>query len=137
MDGIDDMSTYIGSVHFPYPLKWTDKTSRVVIGAKRRTRSGNLVVLTLENPSQKFVEARLLFEWTPLASVQTLMDYWRTGGTYPADLEGTGNTCMVRFDPEKGVANWKHQSGRDVVHAHFEGSPNDLYYGELNLIIES
>jgi hypothetical protein len=137
MDGIENMPAYIGSVQFPYPLKWTSKASRVVVGSKRRTRSGNLVVLTVESPSQKYVEARLIFEWTPLSSVQELIDYWRDGGTYSADLEGTGETRMVRFDPEKGVANWKHQSGADVVHAHFQGSENDLYTGELNLIIES
>ncbi len=131
------MPAYIGSVQFPYPLKWTNKASRVVIGSKRRTRSGNLVLLTVENPSQKYVEAHLVFEWTPLASVQNLIEYWRAGESHSADLEGTGEIRTVRFDPEKGVANWKHQSGVDVVHAHFQGSENDLYTGELNLIIES
>ena len=131
------MSAHIGSVQFPYPLKWTNKASRVVVGSKRRTRSGNLVLLTVENSSQTYVEAHLIFEWTPLASVQTLIEYWRAGDSYSADLEGTGETRTVWFDPEKGVANWKHQSGLDVVHAHFQGSENDLYTGELNLIIES
>lgn len=137
MDGIEIMPARIGSVQFPYPLKWTNKASRVVVGSKRRTRSGNLVVLTVENPSQEYVEAHLIFEWTPLSSVQVLINCWRNGGSYVADLEGTGETRTVWFDPEKGVANWKHQSGLDVVHAHFQGSENDLYTGELNLIIES
>lgn len=131
------MSAHIGSVVFPYPLKWADKAGRVVVGSKTRTRSGNLVILTVENARQTHREARLVFEWTPFASVQTLIEYWRAGASYSADLEGTGEILTVRFDPEKGVTNLKHQSGRDVVHAHFQGTENDLYTGEVNLIIES
>jgi hypothetical protein len=131
------MAAYLGSVEFPYPLKWTNKSQEVVIGNKRRTRSGNLVTVTKENPSQKFVEAHFIFEWTPFAAVETLIGYWRAGGTYDADLEDTGEVRTVRFDPTKGVANWKHQTGAHVVHAHFLGSGADLYTGELNLIIET
>jgi hypothetical protein len=131
------MAAYIGSVQFAYPLKWTDKSQEVVIGNKRRTRSGNLVTVTKENASQKFVEARLLFEWIPFSSVQALIGYWRAGGAYQADLEDTGEVRTVRFDPTKGVVNWKHQIGTNVVHAHFQGSNTDLYTGELNLVIET
>lgn len=131
------MAAYIGSVEFLYPLKWTNKNEKVVLGSSRRTRSGNLVTLTVENPTQEYVHAHVIFEMTPLSSVQTLVDYWRTGNTYDADLEGTGEVRTVRFSPESGVANWKHQSREDVVHADFEGTDTDLYTGEMNLIIET
>lgn len=131
------MSAYIGGVTFTYPLQWVNKNECVTVGSKARTRSGDLVVVSVENPNQKNILAKCKFEWTPKASVDTLRTYWRAGTTYSADIEGTGTVRTVRFDPDNGVVNVEHESGRSVVHAHFEGQPTDLYRGELNLIIET
>lgn len=127
----------IGSVTFTYALFWTNKGEQVVIGSKRRTRSGNLVTLTVENPSQGYKEAKLIFDWLPKEDIDTLIGYWRAGGTYTANFEG-GSSCTVRFDPQNGVKEWKHEVwGERTVHAYVEGEETDIYYGELNLIIEA
>ena len=129
------MSAYIGNVVFPYPLKWIDKSKPRVTGSDTVARSGNLVMLRGEGTSQAYLPARVLFEWTPFSSVQTLYAYWKSGGEWTADFEDTGETCTVRFAASNGVANVKHQVGKDVVNAHWEGSENDVYSGEMNLII--
>lgn len=131
------MTAYISSVEFPYPLKWIDKNTPRTLGSDTVTRSGNLVMLRGEAVTQKYLQAKLFFEWTPFSSVKTLYSYWRGGGEYTADLEGTGESVRIRFSAKNGVTNVKHQIGIDVVHAHWEGSINDLYSGELNVIIIS
>lgn len=131
------MSASIGSVTFAHPLKWINKPDQVVVGSTKRTRSGNLVTITGESPSQSYVEAKLLFEWESYANVSTLIGYWRAGGTYSADIENTGSTVTIRFSPENGVQNVGHELGRPVVHVHFAGEETDLYRGELNVIIET
>jgi hypothetical protein len=129
------MPAHIGNVVFPYPLKWLDKNKPRVMGSDTVTRSGNLVMLRGEGTGQEYLPGHVLFEWTPFSSVQTLYAYWKSGGEWTADLEDTGETCRVRFAAKNGVTNVKHQIGKDVVHAHWEGSENDLYSGEMNLII--
>ncbi len=129
------MPAFIGNVVFPYPLKWLDKNRPRVMGSDTVTRSGNLVMLRSEGTGQGYLPARLLFDWTPFSSVQTLYTYWKSGGEFTADLENTGVICTVRFAAKDGVAEVRHQTGRDVVHAHWEGSENDVYSGEMNLII--
>ncbi|MDQ7785737.1 MAG: hypothetical protein RDU20_22845 [Desulfomonilaceae bacterium] len=129
------MPAYIGNVVFPYPLKWLDKNRPRVLGSDTVTRSGNLVMLRAEGNGPTYLPARVLFEWTPFSAVTTLYAYWKSGGEWTADLEGTGDTCTVRFAAKNGVAKVKHQTGKDVVHAHWDGSENDVYSGEMNLII--
>lgn len=131
------MAASIGSVTFTYPLRWVDKSVPRVLGSDTVTRSGNVVMLRGENTSQGYLNAKLLFEWLPFASVQTLYSYWRSGNTYSADLEDTGGTVTVRFAAENGVANVKHETGKDVIVADWAGSDNDVFRGELNLIIIS
>ena len=132
-------SVHIGPVTFPYPLMWANKNDPVVIGSSRRTRGGNVVTLTGENPSQSHRRAKLYFAWLPWSSLETLKSMWRLGGTYSADFEGEGDTYTVRFDPDKGVVDWKHEvRGDRAVHARYAGAAhNDIYGGELNLIIET
>ena len=131
------MAAYIGDVQFPTPLEWTNKGAELIIGGSQRTVSGNLVTVTVENPSQKYIEAHVTFTWIPLASVQTLIDYWASGETYQADIEDTGEVRTVRFHPLNGVVKWKHQHGLDEIHSVAAGEDGDRYSGELNLIIES
>ncbi|MFH1114802.1 MAG: hypothetical protein V1792_12880 [Pseudomonadota bacterium] len=129
------MPAYVGNVVFPQPLRWLDKNRPRVMGSDTVTRSGNLVMLRSEDICQGYLPARVLFDWIPLASVQTLYAYWKSGGEFTADLEDTGVIRTVRFAAKDGVARVIHQTGKDVVHAHWEGSENDVYSGEMNLII--
>lgn len=129
------MPAYVGNVVFPYPLRWLDKNRPRVMGSDAITRSGNLVMLRGEETCQGYLPARVLFDWIPLASVQTLYAYWKSGAEFTADLEDSGVIRTVRFAAKDGVAQVRHQTGKDVVHAHWEGSENDVYSGEMNLII--
>ncbi|MFH0821512.1 MAG: hypothetical protein V2B18_02085 [Pseudomonadota bacterium] len=130
------MSAHIGSVQLAYPLRWINKDEPVVLGSETRTRDGNLVVLRPETSSQRYRKARLVFEWTPWASVRTFMNMWRSGDEFEMDPEGTGESHRIRFASQAGVTGVKHQIwGDDVVKAHADGGPVDLYTGELNVII--
>lgn len=129
------MPASIQDIVFPYPLKWVDKGAPRVLGSDTVTRSGNVVMLRGENTSQAYLPAKLLFEWTSFSAVQTLYSYWQAGGEYIADLEDTGEIVSIRFAAKDGIVNVKHQIGKDVVHAYWQGTPNDLYSGELNVII--
>ena len=114
------MAAYIHKVTFLYPLKWIDKGTPRVLGSDTMTRSGNVVMLRGESTSQGYLNAKLRFEWTPFSSVRTLYSYWQLGGSYVADLEDTGNTVIIRFAAKHGVTNVKHETGKDVVHAHWK-----------------
>lgn len=129
------MAYTVGSVTFTYALKWTNKNEPTVVGSETRTRSGDMVLIRTQSPSQKFREAHLIFEWATRAQVTALMKMWKAGGSYSANFEGN-HSYTVRFAAQNGVANVKHQAwGDDVVHAAVEGYETDLYTGELNLII--
>jgi hypothetical protein len=129
------MPSHIGNVVFPCPLVWIDKNVPRVIGSDTVTRSGNLVMLRTEGITQAYLPARFVFQWTPFSAVKTLYEYWRSGGKFIADLEDTGNTRIIRFAAQNGVADVIHQTGKEVLHIPWEGSDNDLYRGEMNLII--
>jgi len=130
------MSSYIGSVTFDFQLQWIDKAKPTVMGSDTRTRSGNLVMLRGESTSQSYKEAKVRYKFAPRADIETLMGYWRAGGSHSADIEDTGTTVTVMFAAANGVEDPQHAAwGDDVVHANVAGELTDLYNGILNLII--
>ena len=135
---MSDPVPYIGSVRPTYPFYWKNKGDCVFAGSKTRTFSGNLVILQPETVSQHFVEVKLSYDFLTSAQVAALRAMALSGNSFQADFEGTGTTHTVWFDPVNGVPDPKHwESGLDLVSANVEGTANDVWEGDLNLIIEN
>ncbi len=136
------MSAYIGSLTLVYPLQVINKGEPYIQGYDVRTRSGDLVMVRPPTQNQTYRMIKARFEWEPRTSVDTLRSYWRSGASYNADLEGTGETILVKFAAKDGVdeRTVKHQAwGDTVVHSKLQDEEGDsyatdLYTGELNLI---
>ena len=133
---------YIGGVTFD-DLKWINKHQPVTIGSVTRTRSGDKVIVYGSEVSQDYKDAICTFSWLSYPKIETLRYYQTTGAVYAADLEGTGDTVNVMFDPIKGVDedSIEHEVwGKDINHSqlfddHGNPYPQNIYKGKLNLII--
>jgi|GEM_PF-5628002 len=128
------MADSIGTVPFIYPLWHIDKHVPVVVGQDSRVRNGEMVMVRVENPSQKQRTAHVGFEWTCLADVNKLYAMCKAGGIYPAVIDNVSyNVC---FAAENGVTNVKNEVwGDETVHHYLTGAATDIYRGEMNLII--
>lgn len=129
------MSIHIGSATLEYAAFHIDRDAPVVIGSDVRTRTGDMVMIRVANPSQKNRTAKVKIDWAPWSVWRKLYAMWRAGGLYSASFDNE-TSYSVRFAAQNGVVLPQHvDSGEEIVHSVVENTYSDAFNGEVNLII--
>jgi hypothetical protein len=109
----------------------------VILGSDTRTMSGDYVSLIPAEVDDSEKTVKYKFGWETFETVETLKTYWKSGLSFVADLDGTGNYVTARFSRVDGLSGLKHEAWNDDLNPKYvQGHETDLWFGIMSLIVE-